>query len=137
MSYAAAYLTALIAFGVLDLLWLGTMANALYRPTLGDILLDDLRLGPALLFYALYPVGLVIFAVSPAFRSGMLTTALIQGALFGAFAYATYDLTNYATLRNWTLQITVVDILYGAALSGIVATVSYLIARSVSQWTAS
>jgi uncharacterized membrane protein len=108
------------------------MGPALYRPTLGDILLTDVRVAPALVFYAIYPVGLLVFAVMPGLKSGSTVTAAGLAALFGALAYATYDLTNFATLRNWTLQITVLDIAYGAAASAFAAFVSLLVVRAVS-----
>ena len=116
MTYFVAYSAALIVFGALDAIWLTTMASRLYRPALGEILLDNLRIAPAIAFYFLYPIGLVVFAAMPAVRSGSAGMALAYGALFGLLAYATYDLTNYATLRNWTLQITIVDLIYGTVV---------------------
>lgn len=121
MNYAIAYTCALVLFAALDIVWLTTMGARLYRQTLGDILLPDINLAPAIAFYLIYPAGLVYFAVAPGLKSGSVPTALSNGALFGLFAYATYELTNYATLRNWTLQITVIDIIYGAVASGAVA----------------
>jgi uncharacterized membrane protein len=132
MAYVTGYITALIAFGAIDAIWLGLMGPALYRPTLGDILLTDLRVAPALMFYAIYPVGLLVFAVMPGLKSGSTASVVGLAALFGAVAYATYDLTNFATLRNWTLQITVLDIAYGAAASAFAAFVSLLVVRAVS-----
>jgi uncharacterized membrane protein len=133
MSYLVAYVTVLIVFGVIDAGWLSTMGPVLYRPTLGDILLPSLRIAPALAFYLLYPVGVVVFAVLPGLRSGALSTAFMLALLFGALAYGTYDLTNYATLRNWTLQLTIIDICYGAATSGIAAVLAGLAARSIAR----
>src|SRR5580700_6394013 len=121
MSYFVAYLTVLIVFGAIDAGWLTTMGPLLYRPTLGDILLPSLRVAPAILFYLVYPLGVVVFAAMPGLRAGLPTTTLVLALLFGALAYATYDLTNYATLRNWTWQITLVDICYGAIASGVAA----------------
>jgi uncharacterized membrane protein len=133
MSYIIAYVTILIVFGVIDAGWLSTMGPVLYRPTLADILLPSLRIAPAIAFYLLYPIGVVVFAVLPGLRSGTLTTAFMLALLFGALAYATYDLTNYATLRNWTLQLTIIDICYGAAASGIAAVLATLAARSIAR----
>lgn len=129
MFYIVPYISALVVFGIIDAGWLSTMGNTLYRPALGDILLPSLRLGPAIAFYLSYPIGILVFAVLPSLRSGSATGAFCSGLLFGALAYATYDLTNYATLRNWTLQIAVIDICYGAATSGIAATVAFLVTR--------
>ena len=125
MTYIVAYLASLIVFGALDAIWLTTMSSRLYRPALGEILLDNLRIAPALAFYFLYPIGLVAFAVMPAVRIGSAGTALAYGALFGLLAYATYDLTNYATLRNWTLQITVIDLAYGTVVAGLTSVAAY------------
>ena len=134
MSYAIAYIAVLIVFGACDAVWLTMMGPALYRPTLGDMLAPAIRVGPAIAFYLIYPVGLVIFAAAPAIKSGSVPSALAYGALFGAFAYATYDLTNYATLKNWTLQITLADIAYGAIVSGIAAGAAVLLVRALSGW---
>lgn len=113
MSYLITYLVTLAIFAVIDTLWLGTMASKIYRPALGDVLAETFRLGPAIFFYCFYSVGLVVFAVAPALKSGQWTTALLWGALFGLFAYGTYDLTNLATLRNWGVKITAIDIAWG------------------------
>jgi uncharacterized membrane protein len=131
MSYAIAYVAVLIVFGAIDAVWLSTMGPALYRPALGDILAPGLRMAPAIAFYLMYPIGVVVFAVLPALRAQTPVTAATLALLFGALAYATYDLTNYATLRNWTLQITVLDIGYGALASSIAATAAYFAVRAI------
>lgn len=125
MPYATAYFSTLIVFAAIDTLWLGTMASKIYRPLLGDILVQDFRVAPAVFFYAFYALGLVIFAVAPALKSGQWTTALLWGALFGLFAYGTYDLTNYATLRNWGFRITAIDMTWGTFVSGIASLLAY------------
>jgi len=132
MTYLIGYIAALLSFGVVDALWLRSMGPILYRPTLGDILLTEVRLIPAVAFYLLYPIGLVMFAVLPAVKSNSIVSAATSGLVFGAIAYATYDLTNFATLRNWTLQLTVLDIIYGAAVSGLAASAGTLAIRAVS-----
>ena len=121
MTYAAAYLAALLVFFLADMVWLGTMVSRLYRPTLGDLLLSGVNMPPAILFYVIYPVGLVIFAIVPGLKSGNITTALFLGALFGFFTYGTYDLTNQATLRNWSTTLTIADMAWGSVLGGISA----------------
>lgn len=125
LSYVLMYLASAILFATIDTLWLGTMAPRIYRPLLGDILIDNFRIAPAIAFYAFYAVGLTIFAVEPAHRSGVWTTALIWGALFGLFAYGTYDLTNYATLRNWGLKITLIDMAWGTFVSALGAVLAF------------
>ena len=129
MTHIVAYIASLIVFGALDAIWLITMTGRIYRPALGDILLSDLRVAPAIAFYLLYPVGLVVFAAMPALRSGSAGTALLLGALFGLIAYATYDLTNYATLRSWTLQITLIDLAYGTVVAALTSLAAYHAAR--------
>ena len=129
VTYLIAYLSALVVFVVIDAGWLSTMGNVLYRPLLGELLAPSVRLAPAIAFYLLYPVGITVFAALPAIRSGAISTALILGLLFGAIAYATYDLTNQATLRTWPLQITLVDIAYGAVASGLAAMAAFAVAR--------
>lgn len=120
-----AYLCSLAIFAVIDTLWLGTMASKIYRPLLGDILVENFRVAPAVVFYAFYAAGLVIFAVAPALKSGQWTTALFWGALFGLFAYGTYDLTNYATLRNWGFRITAIDMAWGTFVSSAASVLAY------------
>lgn len=134
MIYIVAYVASLIVFGVLDAIWLTTMASRLYRPVLGEILLDDLRVAPALFFYFLYPVGIVVFAAIPVLKAGSAGMALGYGALFGLLAYATYDLTNYATLRAWTLHITVIDLIYGAVAAAVTSFGAYHAARIATGW---
>jgi uncharacterized membrane protein len=109
--------------------------NTLYRPLLGDLLLEDFRLAPAAAFYLVYMAGIVIFATTPAIASGRWTSALVKGALFGFFAYATYDLTNQATLRSWSTTITILDLCWGTVLSAVAATLGYLIATSIAKAT--
>lgn len=124
-TYFAAYVSALITFVVVDAVWLATMAARLYRPILGDILAPAVNIPPAIVFYLGFPVGLVIFAILPALKAGGLSAALLYGALFGMFTYATYDLTNHATLRNWVWQITLIDIAWGSLLSAGAAGVGF------------
>ena len=127
-----AYFATLVVFGVCDGLWLWTFSGRIYRPVLGDILLNDLRLAPAMAFYLLFPAGLTLLAVAPALPSGDWSTVLINGALLGALAYGTYDLTNYATLRNWTLEITLIDIAYGTAVAATASLAGFLAARMIA-----
>jgi len=119
------YVITLVTFVAIDLTWLGIMAPRFYKPTLGDIGLASVNLPPAIAFYLLYPLGLVIFAVEPALRSGTAGTALLYGALFGFFTYATYDLTNQATLRNWTSSLSVVDIAWGTVLGATASLIAF------------
>ncbi len=127
-AYVVGYAAALVVFLAADMVWLGTMVGRIYRPALGDILAATVNFPPALVFYLLYPVGLMIFAILPGLKSGSITTAAAYGALFGFFTYATYNLTNFATLRNWTLQVTVIDIAWGTLLGAITGAVASYVA---------
>lgn len=119
MAHALAFATVLVVFSVIDTLWLGSMADRVYRPLIGEVLADRFRLVPAIAFYTLYAAGLTIFAVLPGLKTGDWKTALMWGALFGLFAYGTYDLTNYATLKGWGLKITLLDMTWGVIVSGV------------------
>lgn len=129
--YALAYISVALVFVVLDGAWLTVMGPAIYKPALGDLLADKVRIAPAIVFYLLYPLGIEIFAVLPGLRGNSVGHATIYGALFGLFAYATYDLTNAATLRQWTTQITLADMAWGAVASGLAATISAVSCRAV------
>ena len=132
MTLVAGYVAALVAFAGLDMIWLSAMVERVYRPTLGDILATTVNLPAAISFYLIFPVGLTVFAVAPAVKVGAIGQAALYGGLFGLFAYATYDLTNQATLRVWSTQLTVIDVAWGFALSGVAATVGYLAASPFS-----
>ena len=129
MSYVIAYVATAVAFLALDFVWLGTVANSFYRSQLGPLMRDPINLPAAGLFYLIYVAGLIIFAVAPALSGGSWRTALVYGALLGLVAYGTYDLTNLATVRDWPLALSIVDLSWGTAVSGVAATVGFLIAR--------
>ncbi len=120
------FLVVAASFAVIDSVWLKTMSG-FYRSHLGHLMADKPNLGYAVAFYLLYIAGIVFFALRPALESGNWLTALAYGAALGAFAYATYDLTNAATLRDWPLTIVIVDILWGAALTGLATLVGWLV----------
>ncbi|HSI41282.1 MAG TPA: DUF2177 family protein [Xanthobacteraceae bacterium] len=126
-----AYFATGLVMAAIDFFWLFYMSAALYRPALGELLAPSVRPVPAVLFYLIFVGGLVYFAVMPALASGRWTTALVQGAVFGLCAYATYDLTNQATLRTWPAYITIADLMWGTALSGASAALGFLITRQV------
>lgn len=117
MNIAIAYALTLIAFAVIDTLWLGLMGGRLYRPLIGSMLADNFRLAPAIAFYALYAAGLTLFAVMPGLAEGGWKKALIWGGLLGLFAYGTYDLTNLATLKTWSLKLSLIDMAWGMVVS--------------------
>ncbi|MFP5343125.1 MAG: DUF2177 family protein [Candidatus Limnocylindria bacterium] len=125
------YLATAAVFFLIDLVWLGVVARGFYREQMGPLMADSINWPAAIVFYLLWVVGLIYFAVLPALGAGSWPRALLVGAAFGFITYATYDLTNLATLRDWPLMLTLVDIAWGTALGGVVATVSYLVGRNV------
>ena len=130
IKYLVTYVVTMVVLLAMDSVWLSTMANLLYRPILGDILLPKFSPVPALVFYLLYIIGIMIFAITPAMRDGQWTTALLYGALFGFFSYGVYDFTNFATLRNWNLTITLADLCWGTVLTGVSAALGYLLSNA-------
>jgi uncharacterized membrane protein len=116
-KYIIAYIATGVSFALIDSIWLSTMYKRLYQPEIGE-LLGGLRLAPAVIFYLLYILGMMIFAVGPALQSGKWQTALVWGALLGFFCYMTYDLTNHATMKVWSVKVTVLDIIWGTVLTG-------------------
>ena len=123
------YLLTVPIFFAIDMIWLGIIAKGLYRKKLGYILKPQVNWLAALIFYLLFIVGILIFAVLPALQKERIIDALLMGALFGFFTYATYDLTNLATLKDWPLVIVFLDIIWGMVLCGLVSLLSYLAAR--------
>ena len=121
LSYGATALT----FVVCDAIWLSLTAERLYRAKLGDLLLADFRVAPAIAFYLLYLAGILVLAILPALPSGRWTAAFLRGAMLGLVAYGTYDLTNLATLKGWPVTMTFVDMAWGAVLTAISATAGY------------
>jgi uncharacterized membrane protein len=118
-KYLIGYIATGLAFALIDSFWLRTMYTRLYKPEIGELMMaGGFRLKPAILFYLLYILGMMIFAVGPALNSGRWQIALLQGALFGFFCYMTYDLTNHATLKIWSTKVTVLDIIWGTILTG-------------------
>lgn len=129
ITYVAAYLSTAVIFLAIDFIWLKFVAQSFYRSRLDHLLMEDFNITAATGFYLVYVVGIIIFAVSPALQSGTVRTALLYGAMFGFFAYATYDMTNLATLKDWPISVVIVDIMWGSALTGTAASIGYLIAR--------
>ena len=124
------YLLSVPVFFAIDMLWLGVIASGFYRSQLGA-LLGPVNWPVAISFYLIFLVGLVIFAIAPAFALRSLAYAILFGALFGFFTYATYDLTNWATLKDWPATVVFVDILWGTVLSASVAGLTYFLATQI------
>ncbi len=130
--YLKLYALTVPVFFAIDMVWLGYIAKGFYQQNLAGLLSPNVNWGAALLFYLLYIAGILIFAVVPALGKDSMGRAAILGGLFGFFTYATYDLTNLATLQNWPLKVVLVDIAWGAVLGTVVATCSFLIGRWIS-----
>jgi uncharacterized membrane protein len=122
---AALYGICVTAFLVLDLTWLTLATGRVYKPYLGDLLAPKPKLGVAVAFYVLFVVGVVALAVVPGLRDGDVLAAMWRGALFGLLAYATYDLTNLSTIRDWPWQVSAIDMVWGTVLNSLVAAVGF------------
>jgi uncharacterized membrane protein len=131
MQWITAYVAAGVTFGILDALWLRWAAPNLYRPLIGELLAPSFRVAPAAVFYVLYIAGMVWFAVRPGLALGV-PHGVLNGALFGAICYATYDLTNQATLKVWSTQMTLIDITWGAAATALASGVAVLAVQKLA-----
>jgi uncharacterized membrane protein len=125
------YVITLLIFFAIDLVWLGVVAKDFYRQHIGHLMSPDVNWGAAVLFYAVYIAGIVFFAIKPALEAGSASRALAYGAFFGFIAYATYDLTNQATMKNWPVLVTVIDLAWGTVLTATVAFLSYQVSSRV------
>ncbi len=125
------YILTLAVFFGIDLVWLGLVAKNFYAKHLGYIMSTSPNWTAALIFYLLHIVGMLVFAVLPGYKSDSVMKTILLGALYGLCTYATYDLTNLATLKQWPIIVTIVDLMWGVLLSSIVSTAGYYIARAV------
>lgn len=122
------YFIALPLFLVIDVLWLGFIAKNFYAKHIGFIMTNQINWIAAIIFYLLFIAGLVLFVIQPALLQETVTHALVLGAFFGLVTYATYDLTNLATLKDWPLVVTIVDLIWGAFIGGSVSALTYVVA---------
>ena len=127
--YLKLYALTVPVFFIIDLIWLGVVAKGFYRKNLNHLLSPQVNWPAAILFYLLYIAGILIFAVVPALSKDSWQHAMLYGAVFGFFTYMTYELTNLALLKDWPLDIVVVDIIWGVVLCGTVATIGCFIGR--------
>jgi uncharacterized membrane protein len=125
------FIIALPVFFVIDMVWLVLVAKKFYQEQIGFLMKPDINWLAAIIFYLLFIAGLVIFVISPAVEKHSWVHALIFGALFGLITYATYDLTNLATLKDWPLLVTVVDLIWGTVLASSISLITYLIANKI------
>lgn len=128
MKYLYLYLLTFLVFFVIDFIWLKFVATKFYATKIGHLMASKPKLVPALLFYLLFVVGILIFAVLPGYESQSIWKTVVLGAIFGMLSYSTYDLTNLATLKNWPTSLTVIDIIWGTSVSTITSATGYFIA---------
>lgn len=129
--YLQLYLVVLAAFLIIDLVWLGIIARQFYRDKLGFIMRPQVYWPAAIAFYLLFIVGLIYFVIDPAMARDSWSYALFSGLFFGLICYATYDLSNLATLKDWPLAVTAADIVWGSILSGTLSLIGFLVGRAI------
>lgn len=120
-KHLVAWAVTFVVLLVIDMIWLGVVAKGMYQEAMGDLMSPNPRLAFAAVFYLIYPIGLVIFAIVPGLAAQGVMRAALMGGLFGLFCYATYDLTNLAVIRNWPLALSFIDIAWGTLVSGVAA----------------
>lgn len=125
------YAIAISVFVLIDMIWLGLVAKNFYSKHLGFFMAKEVNWPAAIIFYLLFIAGLVFFVLTPSLEKNSWSRALMTGIFFGLITYATYDLTNLATLKNWPMIVTVVDLLWGMVLSGSVSVVSFFVAKKL------
>ncbi len=128
------YLLTFLVFLGIDLFWLTILSKNFYAKYLGFLMAEKANLLPAFLFYLLFVAGIMYFVIFPAIKSGSLLKAILGGVFFGLVTYATYDLTNLATIKNWPLRITIIDLLWGMLVSTIVSMVGFWIVKLINNY---
>jgi len=126
------YFTALFVFFVIDMLWLVVIAKSFYAQQIGFLMKSNINWVAAVIFYLLFIIGLVVFVINPAIDKNSWQQAILFGALFGLITYATYDLTNLATIKDWPFLLTIVDLLWGSFLAAAVSVVTYFIMTRIA-----
>lgn len=128
MQNLKVYLITIVVFFLVDIVWLGFISKNLYKKYLGNFMAPNVNWTAALIFYFLFIAGLVFFVINPAIEKESLRYAILVGGLFGLITYSTYDLTNLATFKNWPLNITVIDIIWGTILNSATSGITFLVA---------
>jgi uncharacterized membrane protein len=132
VRYVKLYLATLVVFFAIDIIWLSLVAQPFYQSQIGFLLTSDTNWAAAAIFYLLFLLGILVFVVIPGLKEGSARKTLLRGALFGLITYATYDLTNLATLKGWPVLVTIVDLAWGTIISAIVSFASYHIGKRLS-----
>jgi uncharacterized membrane protein len=127
--YLKLYFATLVGFFAIDMVWLGLVARSFYKKSLGYIMAPTVNWFPAIIFYLLFIVGIMVFVVLPGVKENSLQSTILKALLFGLITYATYDLTNLATINQWPLAVTVVDLIWGMVLSTIVSITGFYVAK--------
>ncbi len=130
MQVIKLYLVTLGAFFLIDMVWLGLVAKKFYQDQLGFLMKENINWAAAIIFYLLFVAGTVFFVVQPALDRDSWKFALLAGAFFGLITYATYDLTNLATLKDWPLKVTLVDLVWGAFLCGTISIIGFFFGKN-------
>lgn len=130
-GYLTAYAIATILFLAIDAIWLGIVAKNFYATQLGDLMADNIRFGVAAAFYAVYTIGIIVFAIKPGMNADSWLMVAGYSALFGFLAYGTYDFTNLATIRDWPVIVSVVDIVWGTTITTVTGVVTYFILKKI------
>jgi uncharacterized membrane protein len=130
--YLKLYLITLLAFFAIDMIWLGVVARTFYRKHIGFLLTPSPNWTAAIIFYLLFIAGILVFVVVPGLKDGSLRSTMLRAALFGLITYATYDLTNLATVKDWPVIVTVVDLIWGTVLSMAVSFAGFMAGKWLS-----
>jgi len=125
------YFIALPVFLAIDMIWLGLIAKNFYAKQIGFLMKSNINWLAAIIFYLLFIVGLVLFVITPAMQKNSWLQVLLLGALFGLITYATYDLTNLATIKDWPVLVTIIDLIWGMTVAGAVSVISFFIANKI------
>lgn len=131
IKFIKLYFISLLTFFIVDMFWLGLIAKNFYSKYLGFIMTKEINWVAAIIFYLLFIIGLVVFVIIPGIEAKSITKTISLAMLFGLITYATYDLTNLATLKNWPLNVTIIDLIWGMTLSTIVSTVTFLLGKNL------
>ena len=129
LYYLKLYVATLVVFFATDMVWLGLVARSFYKKSLGYLMAPAVNWAPAIIFYLLFIVGILVFVILPGVKENSLQRTILRAILFGLITYATYDLTNLATINQWPLAVTLVDLVWGMVLSAIVSSAGFFIAR--------
>ena len=126
------YFIALPVFFVIDMVWLGMISKNFYRDQIGYLMKQNINWLAAIIFYLIFIAGLVIFVISPALEKQSWVRAIVLGGIFGLVTYSTYDLTNLATIKDWPILVTIIDLVWGMVLAASVSVITYLIALKIA-----